>query len=735
MASPVRLILEELESRDAPAVLAYTALMDNGADVITVQLSDNGNKIAIYDDGDLVESMIVGNVDSVEITAGAAEGDSLVVDYSFGAFSQAVSFVDPTSGAAANVTNTGGSLDFSASTQAVSAVIGPSTTTATFASGGGVSVVATVDTVIGTSEADTLTDETGIALLTLDGGFGDDTYVLSPGSTIAITDDGGSDTLNFGANGQAITATIGTDDSTITDLDGLVTFDGTLESLIGTAADDTYTDNTTVALLTLNDADGNDTYFLNPGSTIDVTDSGGNDTLNFGANGQAITANIGASNSTITDADGDVTFAGTAEQIVGTSQSDTYSLIPLSAFIGIDITITDAGGIADTLDFSSIDQAIVANMLTTSATVTFAGGLVTVVGTTEAVVGTAQNDLFIDEGEVNFVFSGGGGSDTYDLEPGSNITINESGNDKDSILLGRANHGVNANLATGVITDTNGNNVFINGQVENLEGTEFTDVIVGNAADNILYGGLGNDVLNGDGGNDTYILIAGGNDVITDSSGVDMLDFSQTTTSGVVVDLSRTNGSSQNIAPGAMLALNGVIERVIGTNQADVLSGGSGDDVLVGLGGNDRLMGQSGNDILLGGAGNDELNGGSGRDILVGGIGADRLNGNAGEDILIAGYTAYDAGTVDLTAWTSIFSVWVGSGTPLQRVTAIRAGVGPSGQYTLHAAGPNQTVFDDGNPDILTGGQSTDWYFAAVPGNDTITDKDNQEFLNDLPLP
>ena len=141
--------------------------------------------------------------------------------------------------------------------------------------------------------------------------------------------------------------------------------------------------------------------------------------------------------------------------------------------------------------------------------------------------------------------------------------------------------------------------------------------------------------------------------------------------------------------------------------------------------------GQSGNDPFLGGAGDDELNGGSGLDILVGGTGADRLNSSSGEDILIAGYTLYDADTVDLTAWGAIQGVWIGSGTPAAKVAAIRAGVGPAGQYRLRATGAGQTVFDDVSPDVLTGGQSTDWYFAQVPGNDTITDKDNQEFLND----
>jgi Ca2+-binding RTX toxin-like protein len=657
---------QELETRYAPAVLSFVAPVGNGPDVITVRLSGNGNKFEILDDGAVVASQNTNNTDSVVVSAAAGEGDSLVVDYSFGAFPQPVAFADGASGAAANVTNSGGSvaLDFSTSTRAVAAVIGSNTTTATFVGGGGVSVVGVVSTVTGTSGADTFTDDTTIDLLTLDGGLGNDAYVLNPGSTIAITDGGGNDQLDFSTSNQAIAAAIGTTSTIVTDANGLVAFAGTVEGVTGTAMDDTFTDDTTIELLTLDGGLGDDTFRLDPGSTIAITDGGGNDQLDFSTSTQPITATVQTIAATVTDLDGLVTFAGTVEAVTGTSEADT----------------------------------------------------------------------FIDAGDVDFVFTGGAGSDTYDLQPGSSIHIVETGDDKDAVRLGRANFGVDANLATGVITDTDGNQVLVTGGlVENFDGTAFADVVVGNAADNVLFGGEGDDVFNGGAGNDLYILTPGGNDTITDPSGIDTLDFSRTTASGVNVDLSRTNGSAQNIATGATLALTGVIERVIGTQQADVLAGGGGDDVLVGLGGDDRLLGQSGNDLLLGGAGDDDLNGGSGTDILVGGAGADRLNAGSGQDILIAGYTLYDADTVDLTAWGAIQGVWVGSGTAAERVAAIRAGVGPTGQYRLRAAGDGQTVFDDGNPDVLTGGQSTDWYFAQVPGNDVVTDKDNQEFFNDLP--
>ena len=84
-------------------------------------------------------------------------------------------------------------------------------------------------------------------------------------------------------------------------------------------------------------------------------------------------------------------------------------------------------------------------------------------------------------------------------------------------------------------------------------------------------------------------------------------------------------------------------EPVVGTNDADDLTGGSGDDlisgkrgndVLRGKQGNDELHGQEGDDVLHGGAGNDELHGGTGNDELHGGAGKDVLHGKRGNDEL-----------------------------------------------------------------------------------------------------
>jgi serralysin len=60
-------------------------------------------------------------------------------------------------------------------------------------------------------------------------------------------------------------------------------------------------------------------------------------------------------------------------------------------------------------------------------------------------------------------------------------------------------------------------------------------------------------------------------------------------------------------------------DTLLGTAEADEISGLSGNDTLDGEGGDDRLEGDAGNDLLTGGAGDDRLEGDSGNDVLIGG--------------------------------------------------------------------------------------------------------------------
>lgn len=73
---------------------------------------------------------------------------------------------------------------------------------------------------------------------------------------------------------------------------------------------------------------------------------------------------------------------------------------------------------------------------------------------------------------------------------------------------------------------------------------------------------------------------------------------------------------------------------ILGSDQADNLDGGAGNDLLIGRNGADILLGGAGSDYLIGGEGNDILDGGTGPDYLYGGVGLDRyrFSGDAGGD-------------------------------------------------------------------------------------------------------
>jgi hypothetical protein len=70
--------------------------------------------------------------------------------------------------------------------------------------------------------------------------------------------------------------------------------------------------------------------------------------------------------------------------------------------------------------------------------------------------------------------------------------------------------------------------------------------------------------------------------------------------------------------------------------QGVTLTGGDGDDVLVGTEAEDYLIGGAGNDVLIAGAGDDGLNGGAGEDIFIfdDGDGRDRIQDFTAEDTL-----------------------------------------------------------------------------------------------------
>ncbi|MET4520159.1 Ig-like domain-containing protein, partial [Bradyrhizobium sp. I1.7.5] len=83
--------------------------------------------------------------------------------------------------------------------------------------------------------------------------------------------------------------------------------------------------------------------------------------------------------------------------------------------------------------------------------------------------------------------------------------------------------------------------------------------------------------------------------------------------------------------------LNAPNDYIYGGANDDQLSGGLGQDLLLGKDGSDWLSGGEGDDLLVGGNGNDVLEGGAGSDLISGGSGNDELIGNLGRNTLDGG--------------------------------------------------------------------------------------------------
>ncbi len=160
--------------------------------------------------------------------------------------------------------------------------------------------------------------------------------------------------------------------------------------------------------------------------------------------------------------------------------------------------------------------------------------------------------------------------------------------------------------------------------IENIIGTDFDDLLLGNNESNTILAGAGNDTLAG-------IAM---DDFLDGGDGIDTALFTFAP-APLIVDLAIT-GPQDIGPPGTDTLIN--IENVSGSNFAsDTILGNEEDNVLSSLAFDDVLDGRGGNDTLDGGEDNDTLNGGEGDDSLIGGTGDDILDGGTGNDTLDGG--------------------------------------------------------------------------------------------------
>ncbi|MGV6801460.1 MAG: calcium-binding protein [bacterium] len=164
--------------------------------------------------------------------------------------------------------------------------------------------------------------------------------------------------------------------------------------------------------------------------------------------------------------------------------------------------------------------------------------------------------------------------------------------------------------------------------IERVVGSAFGDVLTGDNNSNRLEGRDGDDQLFGNGGFDK-LLGGAGADLMDGGADFDTVTY-ETSTAAVQINLT-TGIHTGGYAAGDVI-MN--VERILGSDFNDSLTGSGVTDRLEGGDGDDMLFGLGGNDILFGNAGADAIDGGSGRDIIYynrasSGVVVDLVNGGS----------------------------------------------------------------------------------------------------------
>jgi serralysin len=177
----------------------------------------------------------------------------------------------------------------------------------------------------------------------------------------------------------------------------------------------------------------------------------------------------------------------------------------------------------------------------------------------------------------------------------------------------------------------------------------------------------------------------------------------------------------------------------IADDNANVVQGTGGNDVLPGLGGNDSVLGFVGNDFLMGNLGNDTLLGGTGSDTAHGGLADDIVNGDEDADLLfgnegadtIAGGEGNNsvAGGQDSADAADLISAGGGADQVLGNGgnDTIAGGDGANlvfggfGNDTILTGSDNDTIWGNEGNDTLAAGAGADRYsFATGSGSDQV---------------
>lgn len=204
--------------------------------------------------------------------------------------------------------------------------------------------------------------------------------------------------------------------------------------------------------------------------------------------------------------------------------------------------------------------------------------------------GDGANDYLFGGRGSDRLLGGDGADDDDFLVGGEDVDVLQGGGGSDTVSYAFSDVPVHVDLAAG----TSSQDLLL--AVENIDGSVFEDVLVGDETNNRLHGGDGNDVITGNGGLD-HMDGGNGEDSLDGGEGPDFLSFLYSPRA-VHADLEM--GSATGEAADTFTAL-------------EHLSGSAYDDELWGNAAGNQILGSRGVDVLFGRDGDDRLNsGGSG---------------------------------------------------------------------------------------------------------------------------
>jgi Ca2+-binding RTX toxin-like protein len=542
-----------------------------------------------------------------------------------------------------------------------------------------------------------------------------------------------------------------------------------IENLTGSAFADALTGNNAANVLT-------------GGAGADALNGmGGNDTAAYGNAASGVAASLTTPGSNTGDAAGDSYLS--IENLSGSAFNDTLvgdaGANALFGLQGDDILQGRAGADLlsgkdgnDTASYSAASGAVVASLIAPGTNTGEAAG--DSYDSIENLTGSAFDDTLtgtnpsVSGAGVN-ILSGLAGNDTLQGRGGADVL--DGGAGKDAASYADATGAVYASLATPALNfgEAAGDSYVA---IEDLIGSAFNDVLVGDGGANKLSGLGGDDILESHGGGSTsfysfsYEILDGGD-------GNDTATYANATSA--VTAFLAIWGFPFGVGDANADAYYS-IENLTGTAFADTLGGDDGANKLNGLAGDDILAGGDGGDAFNGGTGNDtvdyalllpltstagvvaslttpasntgeaagdsyvsieNLTGTYGNDTLTGNGGANRLyslngddflNGMGGDDILRGGVglDTFDGGTGSDTVDYS----WLGYGVTRDlavtgwqgwdRFVSIENLTGSAAADTLIGEGGVNKLMGMGGDDVLQGRLGADVLNGGT-GRDTAS--------------